>query len=294
MICSLCPRKCGIDREISAGYCGAGEKFKIAKAMLHHWEEPPVSGKNGSGAVFFSGCNLKCVYCQNYEISYENFGKEITDIELMKIFDRLIEKGAHNLNLVTPTHYALRLAGVLEKYNSPVPVVYNTSSYESVETLKKLEGLVDIYLADLKYVDSAPSEKYSGAADYFEKASAAILEMQRQTGVLTVDENSIAKKGMIIRHMLLPGNISQFKKAALWISESLPPETHISVMRQYIPYGRAKDMPVINRPISSKEYSIAKQITRDFGFENLYFQQKTSASEKFIPDFDLEGVDLFD
>lgn len=292
MRCAVCPRKCFADRKTETGICGVKEDFKIARAMPHFWEEPCISGENGSGTVFFSGCNLGCVFCQNYDVSHRAYGKDVSDVQLMKIFDSLIEKGVHNINLVTPTHYAPRLAKVLEEYKSPVPMVYNSSGYESVETLKMLEGLIDIYLPDIKYFDSAVSLKYSGAEDYFDKASSAVLEMQRQVGCLVLDENGIAKKGMVIRHMVLPGNISQASKVFSWVRENLPEETFISVMRQYTPYGKAKDMPPIDRKLSSREYSIVKEKIYALGFENCYFQSKESSTEEFIPNFNLEGVDL--
>lgn len=266
--------------------------IKVARAAPHYWEEPCLSGTNGSGTVFFSGCNLGCVFCQNYDVSHRAYGMEVSEKHLMKIFDALIEKGVHNLNLVTPTHYVPMLAKVLKEYDSPVPVVYNSSGYEKAETLRELEGLVDIYLPDIKYFDSAPALKYSAASDYFKYASSAVLEMHRQVGTVELDENGIAKKGIIIRHMVLPGNISQAVKVFEWVSKNLPPETHISVMRQYTPFGKAKEMPPVNRRLSSREYSIVKEKILAMGFENCYFQSRESAAESFIPDFNLEGVDL--
>ncbi len=292
MKCSVCPRGCSVDRAENIGFCGVGESFRIARAAPHFWEEPPISGEKGSGAVFFSGCNLRCVYCQNGVISSECFGKDVSDIQLMKIFDNLINRSVHNLNLVTPSHYAPKLAEVLREFNSPVPVVYNTSSYEKVETLKMLEGLVDIYLPDIKYYDSAPALKYSYAPDYFEVASKAVLEMFRQTGQLETDENGIAKRGIIIRHMVLPGNVSQAEKVFGWVRDNLGADTYISVMRQYTPFGKAKEIKPIDRPLSSREYSIVKSKIRELGFENVFYQQKASSSENFIPAFNLEGVDL--
>lgn len=293
MICNFCPRKCNVDRATKTGYCGVGEKIKIARAAPHYWEEPCLSGKNGSGTVFFSGCNLGCIFCQNQDISHRAFGKEVTEDELLKIFDNLLSKGVHNLNLVTPSHYINQIASALEKFKSPVPVIYNTSSYESVEELKKLEGLVDIYLPDLKYYDSEKSLKYSKAADYFEKASQAVLEMYRQAGDLVISENGMAKSGMIIRHLVLPGNISQTEKIFEWVSENLPLETHISLMRQYTPFGKALETPPLNRAVTGREYKIAKDKLYNLGFYNIFFQQKESISESFIPEFDLEGVDIF-
>lgn len=292
MKCSICPRNCGADRSENTGICGAGDKIKIARAAPHCWEEPCLSGENGSGTVFFSGCNLGCVFCQNYDVSHRAYGAEVSDIQLMRTFDKLIEKGVHNLNLVTPSHYVPQLAKVLREYKSPVPVVYNSSAYEKAETLKLLEGLVDIYLPDIKYFDSAPALKYSGAADYFEYASSAVLEMHRQVGGVVLDGNGIAKKGIIIRHLVLPGNISQAVKVFEWVRDNLPDDTYISVMRQYTPFGKATEMPPVNRRLSSREYAIVKQKILAMGFENCYFQSSESAKESFIPNFNLEGVDL--
>ena len=292
MVCSICPRNCAVQRNIKTGVCGVPENFRVARAAPHFWEEPCLSGSKGSGTVFFSGCNLGCVYCQNQQVSHEAFGKDVSADELKRIFDRLLESGVHNLNLVTPTHYVPMLAKVLAEYNSPVPIIYNSSGYEKAETLKMLEGLVDVYLPDIKYFDSAPALKYSGAADYFEYASKAILEMHRQVGSVELDENGIAKKGLIIRHMVLPGNISQAVKVFEWVSKNLPLNTYISVMRQYTPFGKAKDMPPINRKLSSREYSIVKAKILALGFENCNFQSGEAATESFIPNFNLEGVDL--
>ncbi|MBR4858058.1 MAG: radical SAM protein [Clostridia bacterium] len=292
MKCSICPRNCGADRSVNTGVCGAGDKIKIARAAPHYWEEPCLSGENGSGTVFFSGCNLGCVFCQNYDVSHRAYGAELSDIQLMRTFDKLIEKGVHNLNLVTPSHYVPQLARVLREYKSPVPIVYNSSGYEKADTLKMLEGLIDIYLPDIKYFDSAPALKYSGAADYFEYASSAVLEMYRQVGGVQLDENGIAKKGIIIRHLVLPGNISQAVKVFGWVRDNLPEDTYISVMRQYTPFGKATEMPPVNRRLSSREYAIVKQKILAMGFENCYFQSPESAKESFIPNFNLEGVDL--
>ncbi|MBR4450831.1 MAG: radical SAM protein [Clostridia bacterium] len=292
MICSICPRNCGADRSREFGFCGAGDEIKVARAAPHFWEEPPISGSRGSGAVFFSGCNLRCVYCQNEVISHGAFGREVGVDGLLRIFDNLVNSGVHNINLVTPSHFAVQIARALEKFDSPVPVVYNTSSYEKAETLRCLDGLVDIYLPDLKYYDSSPALKYSGAPDYFENASKAVLEMYSQTGDLVTDSEGIAVKGIIIRHMVLPGNISQAVKVFGWVRENLSPETYISVMRQYTPYGEAKNMSPIDREISVREYSIVREKISELGFTNVFYQKKSSVGEKFIPDFNLEGVDL--
>lgn len=292
MICSLCPRNCRIERSSEYGFCGTGDNFRIARAAPHFWEEPPISGTKGSGAVFFSGCNLRCIYCQNHEISHCSFGKDVTDLQLMNIFENLIKQGVHNLNLVTPSHFSHRLVKILREFKSPVPVVYNTSSYEKVDVIKSLEGLVDIYLPDIKYFDSAPALKYSEAGDYFEFASEAVKEMYRQSGDIITDENGIAKRGIIIRHMVLPGNISQAMRIFDWVLENLSLQTHISVMRQYTPYGDAKTIKPIDRPLSSREYLMVSDYVKGLGFENIYFQKKSSSNEIYIPDFNLEGVDL--
>lgn len=290
--CNICPRNCSADRESGVGFCGVSNEYVVARAAPHFWEEPCISGEKGSGTVFFSGCNLRCVFCQNYEVSRAACGRQVSEEQLMRIFDSLVEQGVNNINLVTPTHYAPMLAKTLEKYRSPVPIVYNSSGYESVETLKMLDGLVDIYLPDIKYFDPAPAKKYSGAEDYFNCASKAVLEMQRQVGTLTLGEDGVAKRGLIIRHLVMPGNVSQAIKIFTWVSENLPPDTYISLMRQYVPYGKAKEMPPIDRRLTSREYAIAKQRILALGFENCYFQGKDAAEEIFIPDFGLQGVDL--
>ncbi len=292
MNCTACPRGCNVDRDAGTGGCGVGNEYVVARAAPHYWEEPYISGEKGSGTVFFSGCNLRCVFCQNYEVSRAECGKAVSEKQLMRIFDSLVEKGVHNINLVTPTHYAPMLAETLRKYHSPVPIVYNSSGYESVETLKMLEGLVDIYLPDIKYFDSGPSAKYSGAQNYFEFASKAVLEMHRQVGDLDVGEDGTARKGLLIRHLVLPGNISQATKIFAWIAENLSEQTYVSLMRQYVPYGKAKEMPPLDRCLTDREYSIVKKKILALGFDNCCFQSKAAAEEKFIPDFALQGVDL--
>ncbi|HAY72253.1 MAG TPA: radical SAM protein [Ruminococcaceae bacterium] len=288
-ICNQCPRRCGADRDIKTGVCGVNTGYKVARAALHYWEEPCISGENGSGTVFFSGCSLKCVYCQNYRISSECYGKEITEDRLIEIFKELEEQGANNINLVNPTHYAVQLASTLSKYKPSVPVVYNTGGYDSVESLKMLDGLVDIYLTDMKYVSSSVSLKYSKAADYFDVCSAAVREMKRQQGT-DVFENGLIKKGLIIRHLVLPGNVSQAMRTLDWIKDNLPIDTVISLMGQYMPCAKAAEYPTINRKLSEKEYNIVLDYAEKLGFENVYIQELDSSSEEFIPDFDLSGV----
>lgn len=292
MTCELCPRRCRVDRAEKIGYCGVGETVKIARAAPHFWEEPCISGTEGSGTVFFSGCSLRCVFCQNYEVSHAALGSDTDEDKLLRIFDYLIEQGVHNLNLVTPTHYTAFLAKALQRFQSPVPVVWNSGGYETVDSLQMLEGLVDIYLPDIKFYDSAVSQKYAGAADYFECASKAITEMQRQVGSLQIGENGLAAKGLLIRHLVLPGNVGQTYKIFQWVAEHLPPETAVSLMRQYTPYGDAKEMPPLNRKLSAREYLLAKERVLELGFENCFFQKKESATEAFIPDFSAESIDL--
>ena len=289
MICNACPRKCGVDRSKKSGFCGAGESFVVARAAKHFWEEPPISGTNGSGAVFFSGCNLRCVFCQNFEVSRAKCGKEITDKRLTEIFDSLISEGAHNLNLVTATQYSERLSEILRDYHSPVPVVYNCGGYESLETLRRLEGLIDIYLPDLKFFDPERSMRYCGAADYFETASAAILEMRRQQPE-DVFEDGLMKKGLIIRHLVLPKNVNQSRRIFEWIKENLGAKTYISLMAQYTPCGELESFPELQRRITRREYEKAVCSLEDLGFENVFLQELDSAAEQFIPAFDLTGV----
>lgn len=289
-LCTACPRNCEINRTASPGFCGVTDTFRVARAALHHWEEPCISGAKGSGTVFFSGCNLKCVYCQNFEISHNAFGKDISDERLTQIFDELIEQGAHNINLVNPTHYALRLAQLLKNKKPSVPIVYNTSGYEKAETLKELEDIVDIYLTDLKYCDNKVSKKYSKAEDYFNFASDAIREMKRQQPEDIFDSDGIMKKGVIIRSLILPGNISQSMKALDFVADNFGNETIVSLMSQYTPCGHCNEFPTINRRISKREYITVLNHLDSLGFENAYVQELSSAKEEYIPPFDLTGV----
>lgn len=287
MICSICPRHCNVDRSVNLGFCQSPDNFRVARAALHFWEEPCISGKEGSGTVFFSGCNLKCVFCQNNEISAENKGVEISDDKLISIFENLISQGANNINLVNPTHYAKRLAKVLGRWKSPVPIVYNSSGYEEVETLKALEGLIDIYLPDLKYIRAEKAMRYSKAADYFEKASAALLEMRRQ--VEDKFDGDIMKSGMIIRHLILPQNTNS-SIAVLDFIKSNFPNTFVSLMAQYTPCGDLSEFPEINRKITKREYEKVVNYAFDNSFDKLFIQELSSADKSFIPKFDFTGV----
>ena len=241
-ICNACPRKCNVERnigEFSRGFCKMPYNAVLARASLHLWEEPVISGERGSGAIFFSGCNLRCVFCQNYEISHENFGKQVSKSEFIDIVKNLENQGAHTINLVNPTHFVPFIKEVFSEYKPSVPVVYNTGGYDDVESIRSLQGLIDVYLPDLKYFDSDVSKKYSNAENYFEKASKAVLEMQRQVGK-SVIKDGIMQKGMIIRHLVLPKNTDQSIKILRWIKDNLPIDTYISLMSQYVPYVKSE------------------------------------------------------
>ncbi len=289
-ICNNCPRKCNIDRDEHSGICGVSSEYKIARAGLHFWEEPCISGERGSGTVFFSGCSLKCVYCQNYEISRNAYGKNVSEERLIEIFKELEAKGAHNINLVNPTHYSAQLFKTLQQYKPNIPVVWNTGGYDSVETLKQGEGLIDVFLTDIKYVSETVSKKYSGAEDYFSVASDAVLEMQRQVKENVFDEDGMLQKGLIIRHLVLPGNISQAMKMIDWVKINLPENTILSLMSQYTPCGLASEYPTINRKLSEKEYDMVLSHAEKSGPENVFIQELDASSAEFIPDFDLSGV----
>ena len=288
MICSICPRKCGVERKTANGFCRTSENFKIARAALHFWEEPCISGKSGSGTVFFSGCNLKCVYCQNYEISRDNKGIEISYDRLVEIFENLVSLGAENINLVNPTHFAPMLAEVLEEWKSPVPIVYNSSGYESVEMLRRLDGLIDIYLPDFKYIRNDKAERYSRAADYPEIAKAALEEMYRQTGKAVFD-GAMIKKGMIIRHLILPQNTNSSLRIIDYISNHFE-GAYLSLMAQYSPCTPLENYQEINRNITKREYNKVVDYALSKGLEKLFVQELSSADDKYIPLFDFSGV----
>ena len=286
--CSLCPRKCGINRNELIGFCGVTNTIKIARAGLHFWEEPIISGKSGSGTIFFSGCNLKCVYCQNHEISHDAYGKEITPNRLAEIFKELELKGANNINLVTPSHYVNGIIEALKIYKPKIPVVYNTSGYDSVETLKKLEGYVNVYLTDLKYYSSELSKIYSKAENYFEIATTAIKEMLRQQPK-NIIKNGLLKQGVIIRHMVLPGESGDSVKVLDWIKENCP-KAIISIMGQYTPCYKASQYPKLNKTITPLEYKRVISYFNALGLKNGYCQELDSANKDYIPPFNLEGV----
>lgn len=294
--CTLCPRECHVNRNAGEiGYCGQTAILTATRAALHFWEEPCLSGTNGSGAVFFSGCNLRCVYCQNHEIAHGLSGRNISALRLSDIFLELQEKGAHNVNLVTPTHFVPQIITALEtakKQGLSIPVVYNTSAYEKTETLKNLDGLVDIYLPDLKYFDPALSGQYSHAPDYFEKAADAIAEMVRQTGapVFTDNAEPLMKKGVIVRHLLLPGCEKDARHILRYLHSTYKNDIYVSIMNQYTPLLRVKSVPELNRKISAREYEKIVDYAVSIGIENGFIQEGETASESFIPTFDCEGI----
>lgn len=291
--CNLCPRQCGANRDIEKGRCGCGEKIKAARAALHFWEEPCISGSRGSGTVFFSGCTLQCCYCQNHEISHGGFGREISEERLAEVFLDLQAQGAHNINLVSATPYIPWVCRALEIARPAlhIPVVYNCGGYERTETIRALKGYVDIYLPDIKYFSAELSQRYSGAADYFEVASEAVREMVAQTGGLQYDSEGMLQKGVIVRHLVLPGARKDSIAILQWMAENLPRDKFLlSLMSQYTPTARTKEFPEINRRITSMEYdSVVAEAVR-LGLTGGFMQQRSSASEAFIPPFDLEGI----
>ncbi len=294
--CSLCPRQCHVNRNAGeTGYCGQTAKIMAARAALHFWEEPCLSGTNGSGTVFFSGCSLRCVYCQNLEIAQKAAGREITPARLSDIFLELQDKQAHNINLVTPTHFIPQIITALETAKGrglSIPVVYNTSSYEKTESLRLLEGLIDIYLPDLKYFDPVLSERYSHAPDYFKAASSAIAEMVRQVGtpVFADGEDSLMKKGVIVRHLLLPDCEKDSRKILRYLHSTYKNDVYVSIMNQYTPLSQAAGIPSLNRRISDEEYERIIDYAIHIGIENGFIQEGDTASESFIPSFDYEGI----
>ena len=294
--CRDCVRQCGVDRpetlngEGSFGFCRCPRTPVVARAMLHRWEEPCISGKNGSGAVFFSGCNLRCVFCQNYEISSRVQGKEISVVRLREIYEELIVQGAHNINLVTPGHYTEAILASLEK-PLPVPVVYNSNGYDSLESLRKLDGRIQVYLPDLKYADNALAARYSHAPDYFETAAAAIDEMFRQTGPYKMDSDGMLKRGVAVRHLILPGQVENSLRVIDYIAGHFQPgDILFSLMRQYVPHGRIESYPELNRRVSDEEYERVEQYLFDSPIEDGFVQEEESASKEFIPAFDNSGV----
>ena len=289
-LCNLCPRRCGAARTDTAGggFCAMPALPVVARAALHFWEEPCISGQRGSGTVFFSGCNLRCVFCQNGKISRENFGKAVTVPRLGEIFRRLVDQGAHNINLVTPTHFAPAIREALER-PLPVPVVWNSGGYELPETLQTMEGRVQIYLPDLKYADGRLAARYSGAPDYFAVATAAIREMYRQVGPCVFDGDGILQRGVVIRHLLLPGALENTRAVLDWIARTFAPgEVLVSLMSQYTPQPGAEGL--LGRRITGGEIRAARAYLENLGIADGYYQDSSSAREEYTPPFDLTGL----
>lgn len=294
--CTLCPRMCRVDRNQTLGYCRSSTAIKAARAALHLWEEPCISGTRGSGTVFFSGCTLRCCFCQNYKISQENYGKELSVSRLSQIFLELQEQGAHNINLVTATQYVPGIIKALDlaKPALQIPVVYNCGGYERPETIQMLDGYVDIYLPDFKYFDPGLSGAYSNAPDYFNVASKAIRAMIDQVGPPVFDSAGdipLLKKGVLIRHMVLPGAREDSIRLLHWMIENLPKDHYlISLMSQYTPFYRSKDYPAINRRITTYEYEKVLDTAIQLGLVHGFMQEKSSAKEEYTPPFQLEGL----
>ncbi|MBR4359096.1 MAG: radical SAM protein [Clostridia bacterium] len=286
--CTLCPRRCGVDRSKRTGFCGMGVMPKVARAALHFWEEPCISGRNGSGTVFFSGCTLRCAYCQNHEISHLGQGKEITVQRLADIFKMLRDQGAHNINLVTATPFVPAVLDALSLFHPGIPIVWNSGGYETVDTLKMLQGAVDIYLPDLKHVSPRLSALCAQAPDYFDMASAAIQEMCRQTGPAVYDEAGMVRRGVIVRHLILPGCTADSCRVLDFIAEKLPPGTPVSLMRQYTPEPWCA-IPGLDRRITDKEYARVLDHFQALGLQG-YIQEKESADGAYTPAFDGTGV----
>ncbi len=282
MICTQCPRQCNVDRSFSKGYCNEYEKIKIAKYCLFNFEEPLISGKNGSGAIFFCGCSLKCVFCQNYDISSLDRGKEISIEELAQIFKHLESIGAENINLVNPTHYAMQIIEALKIYRPSIPIVYNTHGYEKIETLKLLTPYIDVYLPDFKYYDNACAKKYSNCCDYVDVTKKALKFMREQKKDIIKDGKILS--GMIVRHLIMPLMTNQSILILGWIKQNLP-NTMVSLMAQYIPYGKANEFKEINRRITKREYQKVVETYLDLNLTG-YVQERESADTVYIPKWD--------
>ena len=290
-ICNICPRNCNVDRTSQMGFCSVGDSIRVSKAMLHHWEEPCISGENGSGAIFFSGCNLRCCYCQNYKISTQTFGKDITIEHLANIMTSLQEQGANNINLVTPTHYTDKIIQTLDicKHKINIPIVYNCGGYEKLDTLKELRNYVDIYLTDFKYYSSEMSKMYSKCEDYFKVTSKAILEMYHQHNELVYKDN-ILQKGLIIRHLVLPTGRHDSISILEWLSNNLDVSKFLlSLMSQYTPNENCKNYPKIDRRTSTFEYNSVLDKAIELNFKG-YMQDRRSAKSEYTPNFNLDGI----
>ena len=288
-VCSACPRNCRALRgKTGAGFCGMGMDPVIARAAPHYDEEPVISGERGSGAVFFSGCALRCRFCQNYNISHGGFGEAVSTQRLREIYFELIEQGVHNINLVNPTHFSDAILESLEG-GLPVPVVWNSGGYEKIENLRRFEGKIQVFLPDLKYIDPESARKYSAAANYFECAGPALKEMLRQTGPVVLDENGIIQRGTIVRHLILPGHARESMAILDWIASELP-GAWVSLMAQYVPFGDLRGLDELSRRLTQEEYDAVVDHLMELGLEDGFIQELSSSDEKYIPAFDLTGV----
>lgn len=292
--CMICPRKCDVDRiSGETGYCGETSETRIARAALHFWEEPCISGDAGSGTVFFTGCSLRCVYCQNHDIAHKGKGREVSIERLSEIFLELQEKGALNINLVTPTHFSPQIIesiGSSRNKGLSIPIIYNTGGYEETQSIRMLEGIVDVYLTDLKYFNADLAKRYSNAPDYFEKASTSLEEMVKQKPEIVFDERGIIQSGVVVRHLVLPGHNDDSQRILEYLHRRFGEQIIISIMNQYTPLSNIGDFPDLNRKVTKKEYKDAVDFAWDIGIRNCFIQEGETAEESFIPNFNNEGV----
>lgn len=292
--CALCGRSCHAmrDSQTGKGYCGCGALMQVCLAKPHYGEEPCLSGRRGSGAIFFGGCGLGCVFCQNRQISAAPSGKYISPVRLSEIFQELEQRGVHNINLVNPTQYVYQIAEAITLYKPKIPVVYNSSGYDSAEALDCMKGLIDIFLPDFKFFTSSRAERYMHAPNYSYVAQKALLQMHEQQPQNLFDAEGMMKKGLIIRHLVLPCNLDETRKVLMWIAEQLGTETIVSLMGQYVPMGEVcnERYAEINRVLTAREYHTAQKLLLDLGFKNGFFQRRSSAEEEWVPIFNLEGV----
>ena len=288
--CEICPRKCEVNRNNNQiGWCKSTDRVKIGLYSTHNFEEPCISGDKGSGTVFFSNCTMNCIFCQNYEISQLGKGKEISIEELSNIFIMQQEKGVHNINLVTPTSYVYQIIEAIKIAKAKglnIPIVYNTNGYENIETIKALNGYVDVYLPDLKYAEEKLAIEYSGAKNYFEVATKAIKEMIKQVGKIKLNEDGIIQKGVIIRHLVLPNHIENSKKVLLWIKQNLPNDIYVSIMAQYFPTYKAKENQELNRKLTKKEWEQIEKYVEEIDIENGFIQELGDHEEEYVPKWD--------
>ena len=289
IICTQCPRKCGINRTEQRGYCGESETIRIARAAPHMWEEPPISGENGSGTIFFSGCSLRCIFCQNHEIAVSHLGYDITPEQLTDTMLRLQADGVHNINLVTPSHYTLQLVPVLEHARSrgvTVPFVWNSSGYESVSALRQLDGLIDIYLPDFKYINPETAKEYSNAPDYPDAAKAVLAEMVRQCGAPQLDaQTGLMTRGVQVRHLVLPGHAQESRQILWYLYQTYGNGIGYSIMNQYTPMPQMQGHPLLSRKVTAQEYDNVVRYAKQIGIENAFTQEGEAASKSFIPEF---------